>query len=364
MSHHEQNSVLKNSAADLAFVRALHDADGPADSAGIFPDALWKILQDARAPFWSLPRAFGGLGLSKPELVGANTRVAKGSLTAAFILSQYDAAVRRLLICSERPVATYWLEALSTGDAFATVGLSQLTTSRRLGAAALQAHEVGPGHYLLQGAMPWVTGAERADVLVAGAVTTDGQQLLFALPTDRPGVTIRPAYDLAALGSSRTSEVGCDLVELRDTDLLAGPLPDVMAGSSATGTGGLETSALAMGQALAALEAMESEPEATLAEPAAALRLEWNTLWHDLMNTACERKEAYPAPLIRGRANDLVLRMTQAYLTARKGSGFLKNDPAQRWARQALFFLVWSCPRPVAQAAIRDLAGLTCDASA
>ncbi|MHC5541879.1 acyl-CoA dehydrogenase, partial [Singulisphaera rosea] len=56
--------------------------------------------------------------------------------------------------------------------------------------------------------------------------------------------------------------------------------------------------------------------------------------------------------------SDLALRTTQASLTARKGSGFLRSDPAQRWARQALFFLVWSCPSPVAQAAIRDLAGL------
>ena len=62
--------------------------------------------------------------------------------------------------------------------------------------------------------------------------------------------------------------------------------------------------------------------------------------------------------MVRGQANALALRLTQAYLTARKGSGFLREDPAQRWARQALFFLVWSCPSPVAQAAIRDLAGL------
>ena len=61
---------------------------------------------------------------------------------------------------------------------------------------------------------------------------------------------------------------------------------------------------------------------------------------------------------IRARANALVLRATQAYLAARKGTGFLRTESAQRWARQALFFLVWSCPAPIAQAAIRDLAGL------
>jgi hypothetical protein len=75
---------------------------------------------------------------------------------------------------------------------------------------------------------------------------------------------------------------------------------------------------------------------------------------------ACARgeRDAVAASQIRAQANALVLRATQAYLTARKGSGFLRSEPAQRWARQALFFLVWSCPTPIAQAAIRDLAGL------
>ena len=67
---------------------------------------------------------------------------------------------------------------------------------------------------------------------------------------------------------------------------------------------------------------------------------------------------AAPASQIRSGANTLVLRSTQAYLAVMKGTGFLKAEPAQRWARQALFFLVWSCPTPVAHAAIRDLVGL------
>ena len=65
-----------------------------------------------------------------------------------------------------------------------------------------------------------------------------------------------------------------------------------------------------------------------------------------------------PAAQIRSAANTLALRSTQAYLTVMKGTGFLRTEPAQRWARQALFFLVWSCPTPVAHAAIRDLVGL------
>jgi butyryl-CoA dehydrogenase len=205
---------------DREFVRRLAEADGPADLLGGWPDRLWSILIEAGAPRWSLPATWDGLERDKPALVAANARVAKGSLTAAFILSQHDAAVRRLLLAADRPTATYWLDAISTGDAFATVGLSQLTTSRR---AMLTARPVGAGAFELNGAMPWVTAAERADVFVSGALTEDGRQILFALPSDRPGVTVRPAYDLAALGASRTSEVGCDAVELAESDLFAGP---------------------------------------------------------------------------------------------------------------------------------------------
>jgi butyryl-CoA dehydrogenase len=342
---------------DSAFVRRLAEADGPADLAGSWPERLWSILVERGVPTWSMPATWGGFGLEKPALVAANARVAKGSLTAAFILSQHDAAVRRLLLSGDRPTATYWLDAISTGEAFATVGLSQLTTSRRAGLAA---RLVGPGLFELHGAMPWVTSAERADVVVGGAVLDDGQQVLFALPADRPGVTVRPPYDLAALGASRTSEVACDRVELAESDLLAGPSPDVMQTGPSVGTGGLETSALAVGQAAAALEALEAlgGEAPTLAEPVEALRKAWEALRDDLDANARGLDQAPNSAAIRTQANALVLRVTQAYLTARKGSGFLKSDPAQRWARQALFFLVWSCPRPVADAAIRDLAGL------
>jgi len=360
MSDSNLRSAPGSAPLDDQTFRRLSDADGPADLAGVWPAMIWQILLDAHAPSWSLPPGYGGLGLEKPDLVAANARVAQGSLVAAFVLSQHDAAVRRLLAAADRPTATYWLDAISTGDAFATVGLSQLTTSKRLGPAALRARSVGPGLYQMDGAMPWVTAAERADVIVGGAVTEDQRQILFALPTDRAGVTVRPAYDLAALGASRTSAVGCHAVDLTESEILAGPAEDVMATGPSTGTGGLETSALAMGQALAALEALEGHApgEAALVEPVEALRLAWESLWDDLMANARGLADAPNAAAIRGQANALVVRLTQAYLTARKGSGFLRDDPAQRWARQALFFLVWSCPRPVAEASIRDLAGL------
>jgi hypothetical protein len=58
---------------------------------------------------------------------------------------------------------------------------------------------------------------------------------------------------------------------------------------------------------------------------------------------------------LRAQANALVLRAAQAALTASKGTGFLRSHPAQRWVRQAHFFLVWSCPRPAVDATLEAL---------
>ena len=62
---------------------------------------------------------------------------------------------------------------------------------------------------------------------------------------------------------------------------------------------------------------------------------------------------------IRQRANSLVLRASQAALAAAKGTGYVVGHPAGRWCREAMFFLVWSCPQPVSAAHLCELAGLT-----
>jgi alkylation response protein AidB-like acyl-CoA dehydrogenase len=347
-------------AAISELVAKLSAADGAADASGGWPEALWSLLAWADVTRWSLPGDYGGSACPRPLLVQRYARLAEGSLTAVFILSQHDAAVRRLAAAADRPAARKWLPAIGDGTAFATVGISQLTTSRRLGAQALTACEIEPGRFRLQGAMPWVTAAGRADVFVTGALLDDDRQMLIALPADRRGVSVRPSFDLAALQASCTAEVVLEGVEVDESDLLVGPAQELSSQPGAVGTAGLETSALALGQARAALSALVdlAAGRVDLTDPVDVLCETWQQTWSALM--ACARGDAgaVSAADVRAQANALVVRSTQAYLTARRGTGFLRSEPAQRWARQALFFLVWSCPAPIAQAAIRDLAGL------
>ena len=349
-----------DSARIDGLVARLADEDGRADDIEGWPAALWELIEKSGTTRWSLPSEFGGESCPRPLLVQRYAQLATGSLTAVFILSQHDAGVRRLVDARANPTATHWLHEIGAGRAFVTVGISHLTTSRRLGAQPATAALVAPGSFRLDGAIPWVTAAERADLLVTGAVLADGQKLLVALPTNRPGVVVRPPFSLAALQASCTTEVLLEGVQVDGSDLLAGPASDVMPQTGAVGTAGLETSALALGQAHAALRALtEIAPAQTeLAEPLELLCDNWQTLWKQLVAQARGDSGAVPSAQIRSAANTLVLRSTQAYLTVTKGTGFLRTEPAQRWARQALFFLVWSCPTPVAHAAIRDLVGL------
>lgn len=349
-------ALLATASAELAA------EDGRAADREEWPAVLWATLERIGAPRWTIPAEFGGAACPRPLLVQRYARLAGSSLTAMFILSQHDAAIRRFLAAEGSPVAEQWLCAIARGDALATVGISHLTTSRRLGAQAIRVVPAGLGsdRYRLDGTMPWVTGATKADVVVTGGVLDNDQQLLVALAMDRPGVMVCPPFSLAALQASCTSEIRLEGVELKAADVLAGPSDQVLAHSGAVGTGGLETSVLAAGQARAALTALlELAPSrGELAEPLEAMCDDWQAVWAQIMAQARGEVDALEPARIRGRANGLVIRATQAYLTAKKGTGFLRTEPAQRWARQALFFLVWSCPAPVAQAAIRDLAGL------
>ncbi len=61
---------------------------------------------------------------------------------------------------------------------------------------------------------------------------------------------------------------------------------------------------------------------------------------------------------LRAQANSLALRASQAALAAAKGTGYVVGHPAGRWCREALFFLVWSCPQGVMAANLCELAGL------
>ncbi|MEO8269853.1 MAG: acyl-CoA dehydrogenase, partial [Aureliella sp.] len=179
------------------------------------------------------------------------------------------------------------------------------------------------------------------------------------LPTEREGVQISPGQSLVALTASCTDQITLQQVEILPEEILAGPIENVMALNSGGGTGGLQTSALAVGLTLAAVDFIRQQAEQRndLLPVAEKLGSDTQALRHALTELTAGRPSITPGEL-RQRANSLVLRATQAALSAAKGAGFVSGHVAGRMAREALFFLVWSCPQPVVRANLCELAQL------
>jgi alkylation response protein AidB-like acyl-CoA dehydrogenase len=285
--------------------------------------------------------------------------LAKSCLTTAFILTQRQGAMGRIIASENESLRETLLPDLLTGRTFATVGISHLTTSRRHLTKPILRAEGTSGGFILDGQSPWVTGAAHAQHVVLGATLEDGRQILTAIPTDSPGVSTPAPAKLVALSASQTGPLVCDRVLVERRWLLAGPVAEVMKQGLGARTGGLQTSALALGLTSAAIEYLQQQmgPRPDLAQPAESLQYEYDQLLGDLLALAGGCGGA-TAEEVRSRANSLVLRATQAALAAAKGAGYAAEHPTGRWCREALFFLVWSCPQSVLAANLCELAGI------
>ncbi len=308
---------------------------------------------------WFIDPRWGGQGWGEEALIEGYLRLSAACLTTTFVITQRMGACRRIAMGDSEAARSRLLPDLIAGKTFATVGISHLTTSRRHLKRPVLRAELSGDHVVLEGYSPWVTGAMHADTLVVGATLDDGRQLLLAVPSDAKGVTVENPARLVGLNASQTGAVRFQQTRVDRKWLLAGPVHGVMQQGAGARTGGLQTSTLAVGLADAAIGYLETEggTRPGLAAAAEALRSEWTTLRQDLLGMA-EGREICTNEQLRSRANSLALRAAQAALSAAKGAGYVLGHPAGRWCREALFFLVWSCPQPVMEANLCELAGI------
>ncbi len=359
-------SPIITSPDDPALSRLCHELAERAeatDASGQWPAEQLRVCACYGVYQWFLPKEWGGQVWSEADLAAAYFRLAAACLTTTFVLTQRVAACRRIVESSNVAAKEALLPGLASGASFATVGISHLPTSRRHVARPVLAAREADGGFVLDGYSPWVTGSYHADHIVMGATLADGREVLLAVPGDTRGIEPAEPVRLVALSASHTGAVHCREAFVESRWLLAGPIERVMS-LGGGGTGGVQTSAVAVGLATAAIDylAAEAARRSDLLAAAETLRAEREALASDLVAVA-RGGPACPPPAssvegLRARANSLALRATQAALTAAKGAGFVQGHPAGRWCREALFFLVWSCPQGVATANLCELAGI------
>ncbi len=324
-----------------------------------WPREQLQCLTEAGISALGIPETYGGRVPVDQEMETVYLDCTSACLTTSFVLSQRNAAIQRIVACSNESLKQSVLPDLASGKTFATVGISHLSSSgQHLEKPLVTAHETDQG-FVLTGMVPWITGAIHADLLVTGATLEDGKQILLAMETDLEGIELGTPVHMLSLTASATGNMHLNEVFIPKENLVAGPTENIMK-SGGGGTGSLTTSLIATGVARRAILALaqEAEHREDLQTECEQLIAELTDLLKDLetaQTNSCEEKNLTPQNM-RARSNSLVLRASQAYLTAAKGRGFVHGHLAERTVREAMFFLVWSCPQTVAQAALREFA--------
>ncbi|VAX37916.1 Butyryl-CoA dehydrogenase [hydrothermal vent metagenome] len=321
-----------------------------------------RLLADANVLGWGIPKEYGGSELLNCEMTSGYEKLASACLLTTFVLTQQNGACQRIAGSENSELKEMLLPSITRGEIFATVGISHLTTSRQHFSKPAVGVSIDGDQMVFNGMVPWVTGANHAQFIVTGGTCHDNRQVLAAIPTHLPGVEVQPPIEMLSMSASQTSAIKLSNVTIDAKYLIAGPVDNVMQQGLGGGTGSLATSALAIGSAAASLQGIQKEAGARpdllpIYEP---LKMEYDDLQNDMYSVAdCGRKgknSNFTSEVIRRRANSLVLRTSQAYLAASKGAGFVTGHPAERAVREAMFFLVWSCPQPVLQAALEEFA--------
>jgi alkylation response protein AidB-like acyl-CoA dehydrogenase len=355
---------------------AIRDRATALDRAGDWPYQDLRDLSAIGADRWFIPPEFGGEGIDPLELHLRYEAIASASLSTALIVSQRDSAVGLIVGGDNADFRKTALSELATGESFATIGIAQLTTSRQDGPPVLRATPSNDG-FLLNGYIPWSTGAAQAKWVIAGAFvdpasenllakearfkdsdSNEPRQILFALPISSPGVTVQPPMPMVALASSWTTRIDCEDVLIDPSLILRGPAAKVLTGRSKNLPNG--QAFLALGHCRGAINLIQEHDSDRARSVAEKFSEQWLALRTELLELCQPGREidaGAAGPSLRGACNDLAIRATHAAVALYKGSALLLDHPAQRLAREAMFLLVWSCPDAVTACTVNVLAG-------
>jgi acyl-CoA dehydrogenase len=316
------------------------------DQGSVFPTEALAALADAGLLGMAIDQEYGGLALTnlaQAQIFGALTA---GDVTTAFVASQHHACTTLAQVAQTPALRDRWLPGLASGALRGANGFNFLNFPPER--APMRA-ELAPGGFRLRGALPWVTAAHHSDLLVAGAVLPDAQQLLVAIPLratlmgNTPELTVDPPMDLLGLAASDTTVVRCADYFVPTADVVLGPGFDLLKAAGRHSATFVPT-AMTLGHShhcLSVIAAIAEQKGGTAREIAT-----W--LASALQKNDAELVDALTAgayetmPQLRGAGNALVAKAAYLALIVGGGTGYRRDQVAQRLYREAGFFQVWS----------------------
>lgn len=211
-----------------AFVRdCWHPIENKIELLDEVPADIVKELQQRGFFGWSIPQAYGGLGLSTEELI-----------LAAFEISQASVALRARVgtntgIGSEALVADgtedqkqRWLPRMATGELTGCLALTEPDAGSEATNVQTTASLQGE-HYTLNGRKCYITNAPIADVFTVVARTEEGSKgsaglSAFIVERNTPGLRTGPAYKKMGQAGSPVSDVYFENCAIPTSNLIGG----------------------------------------------------------------------------------------------------------------------------------------------
>lgn len=309
---------------------------------------------------WKAPTALGGLGLSPAAYHHLQMKFARTSGALAFLQTQHQSAVGKLLQSQNTAWRSQSLEDFANGKSLLGVGFSHL---RRSGTPVLLATEKG-GKYLLTGEVPWITGYGFFERFIVGATLTDGRELYGILPlknaVQESGGTIvcSQPLELLAVAATNTVSAKIDGWQLQQELVVSIDPPGTIHQTSKKNI--LNHGFFALGNADAGLDILQQLAERKQLE---FLTESWEILHQEVRAKAQQaiafigdRQVTYEQKLqLRGEIINLSQRCSMAAVIASSGAANYLHSDAARVYREALLFSVSGQTTDVMQASLQNL---------
>lgn len=196
------------------------------DREGTIPKEVIEGLGELGLLSLTIPKEFGGLGMSQEAYCRAMEVIAaRCAATALFINAHQSVGLKALVLFGTKEQQEKWLPKLSKGKALAAFSLTEPNAgSDAAGIETKAVYDPARKIYLISGRKQWTTNGSIADILTVMARTPDGKITAFLVTPDMPGFKVLDkALEKVGMRGSTTSNLLFENVEVPESNIL-GPM--------------------------------------------------------------------------------------------------------------------------------------------
>jgi alkylation response protein AidB-like acyl-CoA dehydrogenase len=204
-----------------AFMDRELDAD-EIDRQARIPDKVIRGLGELGILSLTIPKAYGGLGMSQYAYCRVMEEVAKRcAATALFINAHQSVGLKALLLFGTEEQKKRWLPPLGEGRELAAFALTEPNAGSDAGGLETTATwDPTKKVYRISGKKQWITNGSIAAILTVMA-KVDGKVTAFLTTPDMPGFKVTaPALEKVGMRGSITSNLEFDNVEVPEANIL------------------------------------------------------------------------------------------------------------------------------------------------